>query len=59
MFVYIVRSRLLANSDSIQEIALQCGFHDAAYFSRIYKKVMGIPPSYTEKWFHRDEGRSE
>ena len=36
---------LLKNSNkSISEIAEQCGFEDAAYFSRCYKKNMGISP---------------
>ena len=30
---------------SIAEIAERCGFSDAYYFSRVYKKSRGIPPS--------------
>ena len=29
---------------SISEIAFECGFNDATYFSRAFKKQMGVPP---------------
>ena len=30
---------------SITEVAARCGFTDVCYFSRVYKKTRGIPPS--------------
>ncbi len=39
----------LAHGMSISEAARECGFDTAAYFSRIFKKVMGIPPSKAQK----------
>ena len=36
---------LLINTDlQISEIAMRCGFDDAYYFSRIFKKIVGISP---------------
>lgn len=41
---------LLKNTDSqIGEIAMQCGFDDSAYFSRIFKQVHGKTPSQFRK----------
>ncbi|SHO47574.1 helix-turn-helix domain-containing protein [Anaerocolumna xylanovorans] len=38
---------LLNNSNSpIKEISYLCGFHDAAYFTKCYKKVFGYIPSH-------------
>lgn len=39
------RKLLQSTSLSVQEVALQCGFSDAAYFSRIFKRRHGIVPS--------------
>lgn len=36
---------LLHTADPIQEIALKCGYPNAAYFSTCYKKYMGCKPS--------------
>ena len=30
---------------NITEVAARCGFSDVCYFSRVYKKIRGIPPS--------------
>ena len=30
---------------NITEVATRCGFSDVCYFSRVYKKIRGIPPS--------------
>ena len=30
---------------TVEEIAVQCGYSDQFYFSRIYRKYRGIPPS--------------
>lgn len=35
---------LTASANTIQEIAYQCGFEDANYFSKCFKRVMGITP---------------
>lgn len=38
--------RYLCSSDKdVAEIALLCGFHDAAYFSNVFKRTMGVTPS--------------
>lgn len=39
------RDLLVTTSGSIGEIAEQIGFPDALYFSRIFKKHFGVPPS--------------
>ena len=36
---------LLQDGNSPQEVALATGFQDYNYFSRIFKKIMGTPPS--------------
>ncbi|MGI9242244.1 MAG: helix-turn-helix domain-containing protein [Verrucomicrobiales bacterium] len=42
--------RLLKETDqTIVDIALACGFHDHAHFSRCFKKHMGKPPSEYRK----------
>lgn len=38
---------------SITEIAYDCGFHDSNYFSRQFKKALGMPPSEFQKRFNR------
>ena len=42
--------RYLRSSDKdVGEIALLCGFRDAAYFSNVFKKITGTPPSAYRK----------
>lgn len=43
--------RLLDSPDNIPigEIAMQCGFEDSAYFSRIFKKMFNLTPSQYRK----------
>ena len=36
--------RLTLTDDSIAEIALACGFHDPAYFSRLFARHIGVSP---------------
>jgi YesN/AraC family two-component response regulator len=36
---------LLCTSDSITSVALQVGFNDPAYFSRVFRKQVGLSPS--------------
>jgi AraC-like DNA-binding protein len=38
--------RLLQQGDlTVSQVALQVGFHDARYFSRVFKQMTGVPPS--------------
>ena len=39
------RDLLLATTDSVSEIALACGFGSVYYFSRIFRREMGISPT--------------
>jgi len=34
---------------SIGEVAVRLGYHDALYFSRLYRKYRGFPPSHFRK----------
>lgn len=36
--------KIFSRTTDIQEIALKCGYYDAAYFSRVFKKTFGISP---------------
>ena len=41
---------MLCESDaSIAQIALQCGFSDQSYFSKVFSAKYGVPPSVWEK----------
>ncbi len=43
-------AHLLKESDfPVTEIALDCGFSDSNYFSRIFRRTMGMPPSQYRK----------
>ena len=45
--------RLLVEGNlSVKEIALQCGFSDDKYFSRMFKDTYGYPPSHLRKYAH-------
>ncbi len=45
---------LLKNSDrTMLDIALSCGFQDAAYFSRVFKRQLGVSPSE----YRRENGK--
>ena len=37
---------LQTTQNSITDIAEQVGIHDPNYFTRIFKKLLGYPPSY-------------
>lgn len=43
------RELLVSTDKSIKEIAVQLGFQSIFYFTRIFKKKMGIPPSELRK----------
>lgn len=36
---------LLSGEFSVQEVAYKCGFEDIYYFSKLFKKIKGFPPS--------------
>jgi AraC-like DNA-binding protein len=38
------KERLRESDDSIQMVARRVGFHDRAYFSRIFRMLTGVPP---------------
>lgn len=42
--VKLAKQLLSSNSQTITQVALQCGFADVNYFVRIFKKVEGITP---------------
>jgi DNA-binding LacI/PurR family transcriptional regulator/AraC-like DNA-binding protein/signal transduction histidine kinase len=45
------KERLRESDESIQVVARRVGFHDRAYFSRMFRKLVGIPPqSYRDSW---------
>lgn len=56
-------SAMWTNEYSITEIAQMCGFEDALYFSRVFKKYYGCAPSnYSKKKtkpYENDPGRTE
>lgn len=42
--------KMLANVDvSVNEVSDACGFYDASYFSRVFKKEVGVSPSHFQK----------
>ena len=45
------KSMLRFSQESVEEIALQCGFSDSAYFIRVFKQAESLTPSlYRKKW---------
>ena len=45
------KQKLRFSGESLEAIALSCGFSTPAYFSRVFREVEGIPPGvYREKW---------
>jgi len=55
--IEVSRELLSLSSLSIQEIALRCGFNDVFYFSRAFKKIMGMPPSgYRRRYAFKPAG---
>ena len=38
-------SIMSANTESVSEIAIKCGFSDPLYFSKVFKKTVGVSPS--------------
>ncbi len=52
-------SAMWAKEWSVAEIAQMCGFEDALYFSRVFKKHFGHSPSHYVKAAHGQESREE
>ena len=45
------KSQLRFSTESVEEIAISCGFQDAAYFIKVFKKLEGSTPlEYRKKW---------
>jgi AraC-like DNA-binding protein len=57
--VRIERAKYLLqfSNDSIGRIMEQCGFSDAAYFSRTFKKMLGYSPQTFRNLYHRSTVR--
>ncbi|WP_461256920.1 helix-turn-helix transcriptional regulator [Treponema sp. R80B11-R83G3] len=36
---------MLQSGDNVQDVAEHCGFSDVSYFSKLFKKIRGFPPS--------------
>lgn len=53
--VEISKNYLMRTSDSVAEIALNVGFGDPNYFSRVFTQVMGIPPTEFRRRFQEEE----
>lgn len=45
--------RLVFSTDSIDTIAEDCGFPDRFYFSRVFRRRMGLPPAAYRKTSHQ------
>lgn len=43
--INVAREMLSRGDGNMTEIAVACGFFDVAHFSRIFKKLVGVPPS--------------
>lgn len=57
---YLLRLRVMkaveilnTTEKSVTEVAFECGFEDSNYFSRQFKKVLGIPPGEFQKKYNR------
>lgn len=51
--IYHAYNLLSSRVISVKEVALQSGFNDEFYFSRVFKKIMGHPPSQITSRFRR------
>jgi YesN/AraC family two-component response regulator len=41
---------LLASGDyTVTEVAQMCGYHDIFYFSKVFKQIEGVSPSYFQQ----------
>lgn len=57
--VFAAESLLLTDSGSLAEVALRTGFNDAAYFRRIFRKLVGITPAAYKKRYCREHINSD
>lgn len=44
------KKKLASEHKLIGQVAAECGFHDVAYFSRIFKKYTGVTPSQYQRF---------
>ena len=55
-YITLLRMSTAANSlidgNSVLETAVSCGFSDVKTFSRAFKKIYGVAPSYYVKYYH-------
>ena len=47
--IFLAADLLRRTDDTIQDIASRTGFHDQAYFCRVFKKIYGVPPGQLRK----------
>lgn len=59
---YLLRLRIMkaveildTTEKNVTEVAFDCGFEDSNYFSRQFKKVLGIPPGEFQKKYNRSK----
>ncbi|MDD2970574.1 MAG: AraC family transcriptional regulator [Lachnospiraceae bacterium] len=49
--VSMAKSMLRFTDDSVEQISMQCGFQDDAYFIKVFKRAEGMTPlEYRKKW---------
>ncbi|MDD3204228.1 MAG: AraC family transcriptional regulator [Lachnospiraceae bacterium] len=49
--IAMAKSQLRFSTDPIEQICMACGFQDAAYFIKVFKKAEGMTPlEYRKKW---------
>ena len=54
----LAKELLSRTSDGIAEIMEQCGFNDANYFSRYFRKCQGMSPSQYREAFLKGTGQN-
>ena len=43
------KRHLQTNNMTIQDLAINCGFYNSSYFSKYFKKIVGITPTEYKK----------
>ncbi|MFZ4599329.1 MAG: helix-turn-helix transcriptional regulator [Terrimicrobiaceae bacterium] len=56
MKLQVAKSLLLAEGTSVKECAERLGFSSEFHFSRLFKKLEGIPPSKYAEYLSRRQG---
>jgi two-component system response regulator YesN len=51
------KQRILTTDELIYEISEKVGFHDLSYFTSVFKKIEGHPPTYFRSR-HNEQGRT-